>query len=48
MSLKIKNNISSMKINGHYIKEAKLNGYIVYKLKDEKTTYLVIKKRNEI
>lgn len=37
MSLKIKNNISSIKINGHYIKEAKLNGYIVYKLKDEET-----------
>lgn len=42
MSLKIKNNISSMKINGHYIKEAKLNGYIVYKLKDEETTNYTI------
>ena len=38
MSLKITNNISSIKINGHYIKEAKLNGYIIYKLKDEETT----------
>lgn len=42
MSLKIKNNISSIKINGHYIKEAKLNGYIVYKLKDEETTNYTI------
>ena len=40
MSLKIKNNISSIKINGHYIKEAKLNGYIVYKLK-ETTNYTI-------
>lgn len=40
MSLKINNNISSIKINGHYIKEAKLNGYIVYKLK--KTTNYTI------
>ena len=42
MSLKIQNNISSMKINGHYIKEAKLNGYIIYKLKDEETTNYTI------
>lgn len=42
MSLKIQNNISSIKINGHYIKEAKLNGYIVYKLKDEETTNYTI------
>lgn len=42
MSLKIQNNISSMKINGHYIKEAKLNGYIVYKLKDEETSTYTI------
>ena len=42
MSLKINNNISSMKINGHYIKEAKLNGYIVYKLKDEETSNYTI------
>ena len=42
MSLKINNNISSIKINGHYIKEAKLNGYIVYKLKDEETTHYTI------
>lgn len=42
MSLKIKNNISSIKINGHYIKEAKLNGYIVYKLKDEETSNYTI------
>lgn len=42
MSLKIGNNISSIKINGHYIKEAKLNGYIVYKLKDEETTNYTI------
>lgn len=42
MSFKIKNNISSIKINGHYIKEAKLNGYIVYKLKDEETTHYTI------
>lgn len=42
MSLKIGNNISSIKINGHYIKEAKLNGYIVYKLKDEETTNYII------
>ena len=42
MSLKIQNNISSMKINGHYIKQAKLNGYIVYKLKDEETTNYTI------
>lgn len=42
MSLKIQNNISSIKINGHYIKEAKLNGYIVYKLKDEETTHYTI------
>lgn len=40
MSLKIKNNISSIKINGHYIKEAKLNGYIVYKLQ-ETTNYTI-------
>lgn len=40
MSLKIQNNISSMKINGHYIKQAKLNGYIVYKLK-ETTNYTI-------
>ena len=40
MSLKITNNISSIKINGHYIKEAKLNGYIVYKLKE--TTHYTI------
>lgn len=42
MSLKIKNNISSIKINGYYIKEAKLNGYIIYKLKDEETTNYTI------
>lgn len=42
MSLKIQNNISSIKINGYYIKEAKLNGYIVYKLKDEETTHYTI------
>ena len=42
MSLKIKNNISSIKINGHYIKQAKLNGYIVYELKDEETTNYTI------
>lgn len=42
MSLKIKNNISSIKINGHYIKEAKLNGYIVYELKDEETSNYTI------
>ena len=42
MSWKIQNNISSIKINGHYIKEAKLNGYIVYKLKDEETTNYTI------
>ena len=42
MSLKIQNNISSIKLNGHYIKEAKLNGYIVYKLKDEETTNYTI------
>lgn len=42
MSLKIQNNISSIKINGHYIKEAKLNGYIVYKLEDEETTNYTI------
>lgn len=42
MSLKIGNNISSIKINGHYIKQAKLNGYIVYKLKDEETTNYTI------
>lgn len=42
MSLKIKNNISSIKINGHYIKEAKLNGYIVYKLKSGETTHYTI------
>ena len=42
MSLKIQNNISSMKINGHYIKEAKLNGCIIYKLKDEETTNYTI------
>ena len=42
MSLKIQNNISSMKINGHYIKEAKLNGYVVYKLKDEETSNYTI------
>ena len=42
MSLKIQNNISSMKINGHYIKQAKLNGYIVYELKDEETTNYTI------
>ena len=42
MSLKIQNNISSIKINGHYIKEAKLNGYIIYKLKDEETTNYTI------
>ena len=42
MSLKIQNNISSIKINGHYIKEAKLNGYIVYKLKDEETSNYTI------
>lgn len=35
MSLKIKNDISSMKINGCYIKQAKINGYIVYELKGE-------------
>ena len=40
MSLKIQNNISSIKINGHYIKEAKLNGYIVYKSK-ETTNYTI-------
>lgn len=40
MSWKIGNNISSIKINGHYIKEAKLNGYIVYKLK-ETTNYTI-------
>lgn len=40
MSLKINNNISSIKINGHYIKEAKLNGYVVYKLK-ETTNYTI-------
>ena len=42
MSLKIQNNISSMKINGHYIKQAKLNGYIVYELKDEETSNYTI------
>ena len=42
MSLKIQNNISSMKINGHYIKQAKLNGYIIYKLKDEETSNYTI------
>ena len=42
MSLKIQNNISSIKINGHYIKEAKLNGYIVYKLEDEETSNYTI------
>lgn len=42
MSLKIKNDISSMKINGHYIKQAKLNGYIVYELKDEETSNYTI------
>ena len=42
MSLKIKNNISSIKINGHYIKEAKLNGYIVYELKSGETTHYTI------
>lgn len=42
MSLKIGNNISSIKINGYYIKEAKLNGYIIYKLKDEETTNYTI------
>lgn len=42
MSLKIGNNISSIKINGHYIKQAKLNGYIIYKLKDEETTNYTI------
>lgn len=42
MSFKIGNNISSIKINGHYIKEAKLNGSIVYKLKDEETTHYTI------
>ena len=42
MSLKIQNNISSIKINGHYIKKAKLNGYIVYELKDEETTHYTI------
>ena len=40
MSLKIQNNISSIKINSHYIKEAKLNGYVVYKLK-ETTNYTI-------
>lgn len=40
MSLKIGNNISSIKFNGHYIKEAKLNGYVVYKLK-ETTNYTI-------
>ena len=42
MSLKIQNNISSIKINGHYIKQAKLNGYIVYELKDEETSNYTI------
>ena len=42
MSLKIQNNISSIKINGHYIKQAKLNGYIIYKLKDEETSNYTI------
>lgn len=42
MSLKIQNNISSMKINGHYITQAKLNGYIIYKLKDEETSNYTI------
>lgn len=42
MSLKIGNNISSIKINGHYIKEAKLNGYIVYELKSGETTHYTI------
>ena len=40
MGLKIGTNISSIKVNGHYIKEAKLNGYIVYKLK-ETTNYTI-------
>ena len=31
-----------MKINGHYIKQAKLNGYIIYKLKDEETSNYTI------
>lgn len=35
MSLKIQNNISSIKINGHYIKEAKLNGYIIFGKQDD-------------
>ena len=42
MSLKIQNNISTRKINGHYIKQAKLNGYIVQELKDEETTHYTI------
>ena len=45
MSLKIQNNISSIKINGHYIKEAKLNGYVVYKLK-ETTNYTIAEEWN--
>ena len=30
MSLKIKDNISLMKIDGYHIKQAKINGYIIY------------------
>ena len=30
MSLKIKDNISLMKIDGYYIRQAKINGYVIY------------------
>ena len=41
MSLKIQNNISSIKINGHYIKEAKLNGYVIFSKQDDTPSPMV-------
>lgn len=38
MSLKIKDNISLMKINGYYIKQAKINGYIIYETSSRMAT----------